>query len=114
MISVDDTNNIFRDIDPPIYPPSPTGELPFSVTDQGCDVSDFFRPVGYWDTLDDEEMNEENRAFTLWLHGYSCYMIDKYEAGEDITLPCADLTPPELLHLGKSIKKVLDEYGVDL
>ena len=66
------------------------------------------------ETLDDEGLNEEYRPFTLWLHGYSCYQIDKHESGENITIPCADLTPPELLHLGRSIMKVLDEYGVDL
>ena len=98
-----------------IYNSAPTGQLPFTVSDGGCDASHFFLPVGYWDSLEDEdEMNEEYRPFTLWIHGYSAYTISKYELGEDITFPCADLTPPELLHLGKSIKKVLDEYGVAL
>ena len=127
VIRVDDTRNIFGGIAPPksrlplppnFYPSSPTGALPFSVTDDlhgGADDKDFHHPVGYWETSDDEGLNEEEyRPFTLWLHGYSCYQIDKHESGENITIPCADLTPPELLHLGRSIMKVLDEYGVDL
>jgi len=98
-----------------IYNSAPTGELPFSVSDEGAVDDDFHLPVGYWDSLEEEdEINEESRPFTLWIHGYSAYIISKYELGEDITFPCADLTPPELLHLGRSIKKVLDEYGVDL
>tara|TARA_B100000131_G_scaffold318194_1_gene361603 strand:+ start:1127 stop:1393 length:267 start_codon:yes stop_codon:yes gene_type:complete len=84
-------------------------ETPFTVTDNG----DYIPPSSFIE-LPEEDLEEDYRPFSLWIDGWSAYVISKYEVGENVTLCCAGLNPPELLHLGRSIKKVLDEYGVDL
>ena len=83
---------------------------PFTCT-YDCDSSD---PVISQSPLVDSDEEYDPRPYSLWISGWSAYVISKYEVGEDISICCGDLNEEELLTLGRSIRSTLKQQGVTL